>query len=144
MRFTGKLHQVFSVALVPGTPSDSLLEAGQAPAVAALRIQGPSCDAPEETAVLTASGRHLLPTPDRVRFWNRYALQVLRDGTVQLVVNERLYWQSPTPLSRHDLGRARVVLGSQSLDTEIAHGPLRVYRGAKYRLPVLEPAPAPR
>ena len=78
-----------------------------------------------------------LPFPDDVWIWRLYALQVDADGTISLIVDGRLYWQSPVPVDTEEpvhvgvLGTART--------SEIAHGPVRVYRGSKYVLPRAPP-----
>jgi DNA-binding SARP family transcriptional activator len=137
--FTGKLHQEFGLALYGTDLADSTLASGRAPALAEFRVRGPSGAGPAEAWVATRDGRTPLAVPPDLERWHAYALQVQLDGTVELIVDGRVYWRSGAPLSERD-GSARVGLGLQSFETEILHGRVRVYAPPRYQLPTLETA----
>jgi hypothetical protein len=136
MPFTGKLHQEFGIALYQGNVPDSVLVAGRAPALVEFRVRGPSGAAAGEAWVATREARYVIPMPPTPEEWHAYALQVLGDGTVELILDGRTYWRSGTPLTRHT-GGVRVGLGFQSFETEIVHGRVRVYGPPRYQLPKL-------
>lgn len=136
MPFTGRLHQEFGLALYAEPLPDSVLASGQAPALAEFRVRGPTADQPGQAWISTPEWRQDLAMPDQPAEWHAYALQVEADGTVELIVDGELRWRSPTPLKRHG-GSVRIGLGFESLETEIAHGRLRVYTPPRYTLPQL-------
>jgi len=136
MAFTGRLHQEFGLALYTEQLPDSVLASGQAPALAELRVRGPTADAPGQAWISTPEWRQDIAMPEQPAAWHAYALQIDADGAVELVVDGRLHWRSPVPLKRHG-GSARVGLGFESLETEILHGRLRVYTPPRYTLPQL-------
>ena len=76
-----------------------------------------------------------LPIPHDPAEWHRYALQVAPDGTVSLVLDGVLYWRQRYPgpwdpgLSTH------IHLGSASVNTDIRHGLVRLWRGERYVVP---------
>jgi hypothetical protein len=137
LRFTRKLHQIFVVALHLDPLPDSTLEASRPPALLELRVVGPAGDRPDTLALILAGQREHLPMPDGVGLWHRYALQVHPDGIVELLVDDRMYWRSPSRLTLPRNAAAFLVIGGQSYETELALGPVRVYRGVKFRLPEL-------
>jgi hypothetical protein len=136
MAFTGKLHQEFGIALYGSDLSDSALASGLAVALVEFRVRGPSGAGPAEAWMTTRDSRQPLPAPPDPAAWHRYALQVLEDGTVELMVDGRTYWRSSAPLPSPP-GGARVGLGFQSFETDILHGGVRVYAPTKYYLPKL-------
>jgi DNA-binding SARP family transcriptional activator len=136
MPFTGKLHQEFGIALYQGDLPDSVLIGGTAPALVEFRVRGPSGAAPAEAWIATREARYTLPMPPGPDAWHAYGLQVLEDGTVELILDGRTYWRSGTPLTRHT-GGVRIGLGFQSFETGIVHGRVRVYGPPRYQLPDL-------
>lgn len=138
LRFTGKLHQVFGIALYREASDDSLLATGEAVPLVELRIQGAAGPDPAQAWIATAERRHAIPVPERPRFWHRYALQILPDGAVELLVDGAMYWRSPYRLARELLTPVYVGLGFQSFETDVAHGPVGIYSGARYRLREVE------
>lgn len=143
MRFTGKLHQEFGLALYSEPPPDSILASGTAPALVELRIRGPSGTSGAEAWIATPERREALPPPPDPGVWHRYALQVLADGGIELVVDGRMLWRAATPLA-HRASAVHVGLGFQSFETEILHGRVRVFTPPRYYLPevTLEDVPA--
>lgn len=135
-RFTGKLGQVYAIALYRELALDSagalgtpLLEFG---------ISGAAEDRPAEAWLAGGGRRDALPVPDGVGDWHRYALQVDEQGRVQVIVDGRLYWRAAWRLA--DVQEpAHVVLGYQSYETEVGHGPLRIHEGPLYTLPQIPP-----
>lgn len=136
MPFTGQLHQEFGLALYDQDHADSLLASGAAKPVVALRIRGPSGADPPQAWVVTGERRDAVPVPRRLTAWRRYALQLLPNGVVDLIIDGRMHWRSAQPLEARPAA-VRIGLGDQSLATEIAHGALEVYIAPKYRLPEL-------
>jgi DNA-binding SARP family transcriptional activator len=134
MAFTGRLHQEFGIALYAERHPDSVLASGQAPALAEFRVDGPSADGPGAAWISTLEWRQVVPMPEHPEEWHSYALEVLADGTVALIVDGRLSWRSPMPLERHG-GAVRIGLGFASLETELLHGRLAVYAPPRYELP---------
>jgi hypothetical protein len=134
MPFTGKLHQEFGIALYQGDLPDSVLIGGRAPALVEFRVRGPSGAEPGEAWIATRDARYPLPMPPALGDWHAYGLQVLEDGTVELILDGRTYWRSGTPLTRHT-GGVRIGLGFQSFGTEILHGRVKVYGPPRYQLP---------
>jgi hypothetical protein len=134
--FTGKLHQQFGIALYPDDLPDSALVSGLAPALVEFRIQGPSGAGPAEAWVAARDGRHPLPVPPELAEWHRYGLQVMEDGTIELMVDGRTYWRSSAPPATPS-GGVRVGLGFQSFETEILHGRVSVYAPPRYALPAM-------
>jgi DNA-binding SARP family transcriptional activator len=133
--FTGQLHQVFGFQLVPESTSDSVLAYGRASPIVGIRLTGPSDGSGGETAIVTATGKHLLPMPRGVGSWRSYVLQVTAKGVVQFLIDGRLYWQAADPLPVGHLTTAQLALGFSSVGTRILHGTVRVYSAQKYRLP---------
>jgi TolB protein len=136
MLFTGKLHQEFGIALYGSDLPDSALSSSMTPALVEFRVRGPSGSGPAQAWMSTRDTRQPLPVPPNPEAWHAYALQVLEDGTVELMVNGRTYWRSSVPLPTPP-GGVRVGLGFQSFETDIQHGPVRVYVPTKYYLPRL-------
>jgi DNA-binding SARP family transcriptional activator len=132
--FSGKAHQEFGVALYPNDYADSVLASGQAPALAEFRMRGPSGADSGEASIATPAWREAIPMPSNPGAWHAYCLQVLGDGTVELIVNDSLYWRSPTPLD-HLPTAVHVALGFQSFEGAIEHGPVRVYAQPRFELP---------
>ena len=118
---------------------DSALASGQSPALVEFRVRGPSGAGPAEAWVATRDGRSTLPLPPDLGAWHAYVLQLQGDGTVELILDGRMYWRSGAPLSTH-AGSARVALGLQSFETEIQHGRVRIHAPPRYQLPGVEPA----
>jgi DNA-binding SARP family transcriptional activator len=136
MPFTGKLHQEFGVALYADDHPDSTLASGAAPALVEFRVQGPSGVGPAEAWIATPEQRVALPLPANPDQWHTYALQVLDDGGVELIVDGRMFWRAPEPLA--DRGNSiRIGLGFQSFETEIRHGRVRVFAPPRYYIPEL-------
>jgi TolB protein len=134
MPFTGKLHQEFGVALYAEDHPDSTLASGAAPALVEFRVRGPSGAGPAAAWIATPKQRVALPLPANPDQWHTYALQVLDDGRVELMVDGRMYWQAPEPLA--DRSRSvRIGLGFQSFETEIRHGRVRVFMPPRYYIP---------
>jgi hypothetical protein len=138
MRFTGKLHQEFGLALYDEEHSDSVLASGAAPALVEFRVRGPSGDGPAEAWIATAERRVALPPPSQPEAWHTYALQVLPDGGLELIVDGRLLWRAPELLAQR-AGSVRIGLGFQSFETEILHGRVRVSTPPRYYLPQVLP-----
>lgn len=138
LRFTGKLHQVFGIALYEDEPDDSLLAAGEAVPVVEFMVEGPVGTEGGRAWIATPDNRHSLPFPDNARFWREYVLQILPDGSVELIVDGSVYWRSPYQLRPGSMEPLHLALGFQSFETQIAHGIVRVYEGAKYRTPEME------
>jgi DNA-binding SARP family transcriptional activator/dipeptidyl aminopeptidase/acylaminoacyl peptidase len=136
LQFTGKLHQEFGLALYREDVPDSALASGEAPALVEFRVRGPSGAGPAEAWIATSDGRSVLPVPPDLEDWHSYVLQVQADGTVELILDQRVYWRSGAPLKDRN-GAARVALGLQSFETEILHGRVRVYAPPRYQLPQL-------
>lgn len=135
--FTRKLHQEFVVALHADALPDSVLEAGRPSSLAEFRAVGPAGTRPDTTELIVEGQREQMPLPDGASLWHRYALQVHPDGAVDLLIDDRLFWRSATRLAMPRSGLAYLLLGAQSFQTELAHGPIRVYQGTKFRLPTL-------
>jgi len=144
MRFTGKPHQVFGIALYDEKPVDSLLAAGATAPILEFRVEGPVPPEHGRAIVATTDSRHEFPIPDNERFWRRYALQVRSDGGVELIVDGAVYWRSSYLLPESMLSSVYLVLGFQSFEAMISHGEIKVYEETKYRLPVLDMFPEPR
>jgi DNA-binding SARP family transcriptional activator len=140
MRFTGKLHQEFAVALYDREHPDSTLASGAAPALVEFRVSGPSGDRAADAWIATPDRRVSLPLPTRPGAWHRFALQVLADGGLELIVDGRMLWRSDTPPARRP-DAVWIGLGSQSYGTEIAHGRLRIDAPPRYYLPAVTPDP---
>jgi hypothetical protein len=114
--FTSKLHQEFGVALYRSEEPDSLLVSGQVTPVVEFRVVGPSGEGPGKTWITAGGSRVELPLLERPEDWHAYALQVQRDGTVELIVDGHLLWRSTQPLARRS-GSVRVGLGFESFQT---------------------------
>jgi DNA-binding SARP family transcriptional activator len=132
--FSGKPHQEFAVGLYPAAYPDSVLASGEAPAVVEFRMRGASGNDSAEAWIGTKEWREAIPMPAKPGDWHAYCLQILGNGTVDLIVNDSLYWRSSKPLQRH-AGDVHVVLGLQSFETRILHGPVRVFTTPRYELP---------
>jgi hypothetical protein len=139
MGFTGKLHQVYALALYADPPPDSVLAVGSGSALVEFRVRGPAAGDPGEATITTAERRFSIPLPVGARSWHRYALQLDRDGLVDLLVDDRLYWRAPAGMTRRLPQAAALVLTGQSFETEIIQGPLLVAAGVRRRLPVIAP-----
>lgn len=70
--------------------------------------------------------------PTKPDNWCLYALQIETDGRVSLVQDGLLRWRSTWRLPLDSVPQVHVGLGLASKDTEIMHGKLRIYSGAKY------------
>jgi hypothetical protein len=134
MPFTGKLHQEFGVALYADDHPDSSLASGAAPALVEFRVQGPSGAGPAAAWIATPEQRVALPLPASPDQWHTYALQVLDDGRVELMVDGHMFWRAPEPLADRG-GSVRIGLGFQSFETEIRHGRVRVFMPPRYYIP---------
>jgi hypothetical protein len=134
MPFTGKLHQEFAVALFDREHPDSALASGTAPALVEFRVSGPAGDRAAEAWIATPERRVSLPVPDRPDRWHTYALQVLADGGLELLVDGRLLWRSAEPVVR-PADAVRIGLGYQSFETTIRHGRVRIYTPPRFYLP---------
>ena len=134
--FTGQLHQTFGIALRTTLPEDSI-ELGSTGALVDFRIQGPSADEPISAWMATPEERYNIPFAGTNGDWHSFALQILADGTIELVVDGKLHWRSPHPLGVELLQDTDVfvTLGYRSSRTEVLHGPVNVYLDPKYRLP---------
>lgn len=132
--FTGRLHQEFVVSLYADEPSDSVLAAGTAGALAEFQIVGGSGVGPTQASVATRERRDEIPLPRGVSGWNTYAFQLLPSGVVELVVNGRLHWRSPSPVTEQPRS-AYVGLGLESFQTEMRIGRVRIFLGPQYVLP---------
>jgi DNA-binding SARP family transcriptional activator len=140
LQFTRKLHQSFVVALHRDELPDSVLEANRPPGIVELRVVGPAGDRPDTLALIIDGHREHLPMPDGVALWHRYAVQVTPDGTVEFLVDDRMYWRSRPRRQVPRDGAAFLLIGGQSFETELQLGTMRVYRGVKFRLPELATA----
>jgi hypothetical protein len=133
MPFSNQLYQDFALGLSTHAPEDStdwLREPVLQYVVYGLRHErGPG------SVVYLGDSRYSLPPPPEPENWSLYAFQLAGDGTVSVVIDGRLHWRSPAPFPLDGLGPLHVALGYRSYDTEIAHGPLRVYYGSRYLLP---------
>jgi DNA-binding SARP family transcriptional activator len=134
MPFTDKLHQEFGIALYADDHPDSVLASGTAPALVEFRVRGPSGTGPGEAWIATAERRVALPLPPRPERWRTYALQLLPDGSLELLVDGRMFWRAAEPLVQGS-GPVRVGLGFQSFEAEILHGGVRVLSPPRYHLP---------
>jgi len=136
LQFTGRLHQTFGIALRATLPADSI-ELGSAGSLVDFRIQGPSADEPLMAWMATPEERFIIPFTGLVNEWRSFALQILPDGTIELVLDEMMYWRSPHPVEGvvQEGQEAYVTLGYRSSRTEILTGPVRVYLIPKFRLP---------
>ena len=134
MPFTGKHYETFSIELWgKPPPADSIdWRPSWDPVFMGLQVNGQSRRA---YAMTKQHGYSRLPFPSDPGSWHRYALQLEADGTVSLVVDSQLQWRSPWQLPVLPDDSVHIGLGDRSLDSEIMHGPLRVYLGAKYLLP---------
>jgi hypothetical protein len=65
-------------------------------------------------------------------------LQILPEGAVELLVDGAIYWRSPYRLARELLTPVYLGLGFRAFEADVAHGPVEVYSGARYRLQELE------
>ncbi|HXV86093.1 MAG TPA: BTAD domain-containing putative transcriptional regulator [Gemmatimonadales bacterium] len=139
MRFTGRLHQVWGMALYPQAPADSALAAGTAAPLVEFRVQGPVGEDSGRAWITMPQGRYALPVPPHARFWRRYALQVLPDGTVDLLIDGTMLWRSTERLPRSRLTSAYLGLGFRSYQSSMLHGTVTVYAAPRYRLPVMPP-----
>lgn len=135
--FTRKLHQELVVALHLEALPDSALEANRPPPLVELRMVGPAGERTDSVALTVGSDREQLPMPDGIGLWHRYAVQIRPDGTVELLVDDRMFWRSGTRASTPRRAEAFLLLGGQSFETELTVGSVRVYRGMKFRLPEL-------
>jgi hypothetical protein len=138
MTFTGRLHQAFTLALYDREFADSSIAAGDASPLVELRIAGPSGTSPLQTTVVTPVRQDVIPAPDGVVSWRQYTLQVQPDGTIEVLVDGRMHWRSSYVLPLRRSPRVRVVLGEQSLDTDVAHGTVRIYEAPRYTIPNVE------
>ncbi len=136
LQFTGQLHQTFGIALRTTLPEDSI-ELGSTGTLVDFRIQGPSADEPLRAWMATPEERYNIPFSGTNGDWHDFALQILPDGTIELVVDGRLHWRSPHPLGVELIPETDVyvTLGYRSSRTEVMHGPVNVYLVPKYRLP---------
>ncbi len=134
--FTGQLHQTFGLGLRTDISTDSLIST-KADFIVDFRIQGPTADEAALAWITTMDHREVLPVPRQTDEWNAYALQVLPDGTVELLVNGEMFWSSTFRISLEDLEEkfGYVTLGYRSFQTGIAHGPVAIYAGPKYVTP---------
>jgi len=136
MRFTGKLHQEFAVALYDRDHPDSTLASGTAPALVEFRVRGPTGSDVAEAWIATPDQRVTLPLPRRPEVWHTYMLQIPADGLIEMIVDGRLLWRAATPLTRQ-ADAVWIGLGYESFETSILHGRLRVYSPPRYYLPDL-------
>jgi len=134
MPFTGKHYETFSIdlwALPPPADSIDWPPNGRESFLQFL-VNGQSHLA---YTITKQHGYSRLPFPPDPDGWRRYTLQLEADGTVSVVLDGQLQWRSPWQLPVRPDDSVQIGLGRNSLDTEIMHGPLRVYLGAKYLLP---------
>lgn len=143
MPFTGQLFQTWAVALFPEAPTDSIDWVATTPALAFV-LSGPSADQPAEARVFTPDWTKRFPFPQSTDEWRHYALQVTPEGFVEVIVDGRLHWRSNRRLPVESIGPVRVGLGYQSMNTEIAHGPIRVYRPPRLLFLENDPGQIPR
>jgi DNA-binding SARP family transcriptional activator len=135
MPFTGKHYQNLAIGLTDhDPPADSVSWMGLGPHIE-FWFAGPSFGMSARLIAVVDGTETRLPFPDEPEAWHLYALQLDPNGTVSLVIDGRLYWQSPTRVDLQALGPLRVKLGDRSFETEIAHGALRLYYGSRYVLP---------
>lgn len=132
MRFTGKLFQAFALALYPETPDDTTDWVETRPLIEFV-IQGPSKD-PARAWIATRERQSDVPFPQRPGDWHLYTLQITPWGNIELVIDGTLHWRSTWQLAVGELDRVRVGLGYHSFETEILHGPVRVYPLPRYFL----------
>lgn len=125
----GRIYESLGLGLVRSAPSDTL------PAVW-LTLEDPSVLLSGERGDVLANyalgGAGGTPAPADPRSWHRYALQWEGDGTMSLFVDGRLIWRKPVTAPPAD--SMHVVLFGSSLDTEMKHGPVRVWAGRRYVL----------
>jgi DNA-binding SARP family transcriptional activator len=140
MPVTGKLYETFSVGLAAEIPTDSA-EWDVMVLEAEFMMEG-SLFGTDSAAVIMArlvpSYLPSLPAPEQ---WHHYTLQIDRDGLISLLIDGRLYWRVPSNLPVQDMAPLHVVLSGRSVDSEIAHGLVRVYYGSKYHIPTSSPSP---
>jgi DNA-binding SARP family transcriptional activator len=135
MPFSGKPHQRMGVGLSLDEPPSDSREWSCEDAIVNLVIAGPSEEVGAWARVTVAGHWNDLEIPDESGAWHRYVLQLDADGTVSLHVDGALHWRSKDKLPVKAMEPVHVVLGYHSDETEIAHGPLRVYQGSRYVLP---------
>ncbi len=99
-----------------------------------LLLRGAAADQAAEATLRVLDRHEAIPFPGGPDRWRRYAIQVGRDGGVDLIVDGRLYWRSTGRLPLDRRTAFRVALGYQSFGTEVMHGPLHIYSSPKYFL----------
>lgn len=129
MPFDGRHYQGWTVELVPDIPDADSTDWRDPVRLLNLALAGSE---DRVTLGVIQEAPVYLPPPTDTESWHLYALQVDQRGTVSLVIDKKLYWQSRQPI---DTDRdVHVDLAGRSIGAEIMHGPVRVYRGVKYVL----------
>jgi hypothetical protein len=135
MPFSGKQYQRLGVGLSVAEPPADSREWSDVDPIVNLVIAGP-CEEGGAWARVTLAGHWFeVDIPDDPGAWHRYVLQLDADGSVSLHIDGAAHWRSPDRLPPKRMQPLHVVLGYRSVDTEIAHGPVRVYQGSRYVLP---------
>lgn len=80
-------------------------------------------------------GQVAVPLPDDPAAWHRYALEVRPDGTVLYVLDGRLRWRSEPGFVSPVPAHARLTIFGNSLSAPFVAGPVKVWRGVRWRLP---------
>lgn len=138
MPFTRSPFQRFAVALLPEEPPSS---GDWLDAVPIVELTADDSTGQDRVEIRIATeGREVrIPLPERSSAWHRYTLQVHPDGTLDLIVDGRFRWRSVWRQAVGPRTTVRLGLGGQSRESEIAHGPVSVFAGLRYRMGAYRP-----
>jgi len=140
MPFTSSPFQRFAVVLFPEEPPPSGDWLDAVPLVE-LTADDSTGQGRAEIRIATEGREARIPLPEELSAWHRYALQVHRDGTIDLIVDGLFRWRSVWRLPVQPRTTVRLGLAGQSLEAEIAHGPVSVFAGLRYRQGVYRAQP---
>lgn len=139
---TRHFHQDFDLGLVAALPEEGAPAWRGTGRVAHVMMNAYGYEAPY-LRIHWAGRRDSLPAPDGVGEWHHWTLQVTPGGRLELLVDGRIRWRSRWTADPAELPDVHLVVEGRSLGTRILHGPVTVWRGARYGR-VAGPAAPPR
>jgi hypothetical protein len=71
-----------------------------------------------------------VPEPDRIGEWRLHTLQVHPDGVIEWIIDGRRHASISTDQQVPD--SVQVAIGGRTVDTDVEHGPVRVWEGLRY------------
>lgn len=129
--FTQPLFQAFHVELVPSIPERGVAVWNRADPIGGVKVHSG-----RRFVTVRRGGRSTaVPRPFDAGQWQRYTIQISPDGALWVLVDGDLLWRSPPgAVDLEEDSHAHLALYGRSDDTDVLFGPVRVFRGPRYRL----------